>query len=411
MGVEPFCFAFSQCAPKPAETAPHTFGPHSIARTHIFLNRIFVPDADELEWYIPAGINLPDLQLPLTVIEQFEKSPLDLNGKRASQLLQKRRGRRRHRRRRQPSSSDSDSEGGNSDPDAPRKAARKARERETYKSAQFIEDSEEEYGRDIDAFFAREAELRKRTALSASAAAAAEGQQGQEEERRHRHLGTMRATGTKKRRRAQQPARGTSVAPRARAAKRRAVVSLSGTPGKDGEGEHGGINAVAAAPRRGSLSPAAASFDDDDDGGGDYDYDDDDGGGGGEGGDSGDDDDAERSSIVDRDATGRHRHSGSLEASKSHRPPRARPLYRRGTSLRASPAPDAMPSTPGADGGEEEEDDTMGPRPSMPSLRVADEDDLTRETKGGGGANNDGGGSGGGSGLRKGRLIISDEEE
>jgi replication fork protection complex subunit Tof1/Swi1 len=372
----------------------------SLARA--IVNRIFFffPDADELEWYIPAGINLPDLQLPLTVIEQFEKSPLDLNGKRASQLLQKRR-RRRRRRRRQPSSSDSDPEGGNSDSDAPRKAARKARERETYKSAQFIEDSEEEYERDIDAFFAREAELRKRTALSAAsvlvadASTAADGQQGQEQEQeqRHRHLGTMRATGTKKRRRAQ-PARGTSAAPKARAAKRRAVVSLSGTPGKDGEGEHGGINA-AAAPRRSPSS--AASFDDDDD--------DDDGGGGGDGGDSGDDG-AQRSSIDDRDV-GRHRHSDSLEVPRSHRP-RARPLYRRGTSLRASPAPDATPSMPGADGGEEEDDDAMGPRPSVSSLRVTDEDDLTRQTKGGGGG---GGGSGGGSSLRKGRLIISDEEE
>jgi len=376
---------------------------HSIACTRLcepyFL---FFPDTDELEWYIPAGINLPDLQLPLAVIEQFEKSPLDLNGKRASQLLQKRR--RRRRRRRQPSNSDSDSEGGNnSDSDAPRKG-KSARERETYKSAQFIEDSEGEYERDIDAFFAREAELRKRTALSAasvlvadaSAAAAADGQQ----EQWHRHLGTMRATGTKKRRRAQ-PARGTSAAPRARAAKRRAVVSLSGTPGMDGEGEHGGINA-AAAPRRSPSS--AASFDDDDD---------DDDGGGGDGG-------AQRSSIADRDA-GRHRHSDSLEAPKPHRP-RARPLYRRGTSLRASPAPDATPSTPGrgTDGGEDEDDDAIGPRPSASSLRVADEDHLTRQTKGsggggggggGGGANTDGGGSGGGSGLRKGRLIISDEEE
>lgn len=375
----------------------------SLART--FVNRIFFPDADELEWYIPAGIDLPDLQRPLTVIEQFEKSPLELNGKRASQLLQKRR--RPRRRRRQPSSSDSDEEGGSSDSDAPRKAARKARERETYKSAQFIEDSEGEYERDIDAFFAREAELRKRTALSA--ASAADGQQGQEQEQRHRHLGTMRATGTKKRRRAQ-PARGTSAAPRARAAKRRAVVSSSGTPGKDGEGEHGGINA-AAAPRRSPSS--AASFNDDDD--------DDDGGGrdGGDSGDDGEDDDgAQRSSIADRDA-GRHRHSDSLEAPKSHRP-RARPLYRRGTSLRASPAPDVTLSTPGrdTDGGEDEDDDAIGPRPSVSSLRVADEDDLTRQTKGGGGvgggggggANAGGGSSGGGSGLRKGRLIISDEE-
>jgi hypothetical protein len=38
--------------------------------------------------------------------------------------------------------------------------ARKARERENYMSAQFIEDSDEEYGRDIEGFFERKAALR-----------------------------------------------------------------------------------------------------------------------------------------------------------------------------------------------------------------------------------------------------------
>jgi len=63
----------------------------------------------------------------------------------------------------------------------------RAREREVYKSAQFIEDSDEEYGQDIDAFFVREAELRERTALAAVDSALG--------------TGTMRASGTKKRRR------------------------------------------------------------------------------------------------------------------------------------------------------------------------------------------------------------------
>jgi hypothetical protein len=395
------------------------------------------PDADELEWYIPAGINLPDLQQSLTVIEQFEKSPLDLDGKRASQLLQKKRRQRqrRRRRRRQPSSSDSeDGEGeSNDDSDAPRKA-RKARERETYKSAQFIEDSDEEYERDIDAFFAREAELRKRTALTAASVfaddSAADGQQGQE----HRHLGTMRATGTKKRRRAQVP-RDTSAAPRGRAAKRRAVVVSSRTPGKVGEGEqqllqqqqqlqqHGGINA-AGAPRRSPSTAAAASFFADggvgvvDDDGGDSGEDEEDE-------EDDDDDDAQRSSsIVDRDV-GRHRHADSLVAPESHRP-RARPLYRRGASLlRSSPTPDAVPSTTpvrGIDRGEdqdEDEEDAIGAPTSVSSLRVVgdedgdeDEEDLTRQTKGGsGGGGDSSGANAGGPGLRKGRLIISDDEE
>ncbi|TFY75534.1 hypothetical protein EWM64_g8480, partial [Hericium alpestre] len=46
-------------------------------------------DADELEWYIPAGILLADLQRGLSVITQFQATPLDLNGKRAQQLLSK----------------------------------------------------------------------------------------------------------------------------------------------------------------------------------------------------------------------------------------------------------------------------------------------------------------------------------
>src|SRR6266404_826990 len=58
------------------------------------------PDADELEWYIPAGISLRDLRQPLAVIEQFEKSPLDLGGKRASRLLRKKRRSRRQQRQR-----------------------------------------------------------------------------------------------------------------------------------------------------------------------------------------------------------------------------------------------------------------------------------------------------------------------
>ena len=152
------------------------------------------PDTDELEWYIPAGIGLPDLRRALAVIEQFEKAPLDLGGKRAAQLLRKkRRSRRRQRPRRTSADSDSDSDADSSEEedddneDEPKRKKARAREREAYKSAQFIEDSDEEYGQDIDAFFVREAELRERTALAAVDSALG--------------TGTMRASGTKKRRR------------------------------------------------------------------------------------------------------------------------------------------------------------------------------------------------------------------
>ncbi|OBZ77008.1 Topoisomerase 1-associated factor 1 [Grifola frondosa] len=138
-------------------------------------------DADELEWYIPAAILPSDMQRSLNVINQFLETPLDLQGKKASQLLGKKR-RRRTRRRRSPSLS----EDGNESDDAPRKKReKKTKEKQQYKSAQFIEDSDAEYG-DMEAFLEKEKALREKTAL----AAAATGQ-----------VATMKATGTKKRRR------------------------------------------------------------------------------------------------------------------------------------------------------------------------------------------------------------------
>jgi replication fork protection complex subunit Tof1/Swi1 len=134
---------------------------------------------------------LPDLRRVLAVIEQFEKAPLDLGGKRASQLLRKKKRRNRRRARQRPRAADSEgrsSDGEEEDEEQPSKARTvRAREREAYKSAQFIEDSDQEYGRDIDEFFVREAELRERTALAAVDSALG--------------TGTMRASGTKKRRR------------------------------------------------------------------------------------------------------------------------------------------------------------------------------------------------------------------
>ncbi|KAH8980680.1 timeless-domain-containing protein [Lactarius akahatsu] len=183
-------------------------------------------DADELEWYIPAGIGLPDLRRALAVIEQFEKTPLDLGGKRASQLLRKkRRNRRRQRQRPRHTSADSDgsnSSGGEEEDAQPSKArTAREREREAYKSAQFIEDSDEEYGHDIDAFFVHEAALRERTALAAVDSALG--------------TGTMRASGTKKRRRPRENNATTAadVAEGSRQVKRRAVLMPSQRAGSD----------------------------------------------------------------------------------------------------------------------------------------------------------------------------------
>jgi replication fork protection complex subunit Tof1/Swi1 len=142
------------------------------------------PDAEELEWYVPAASLPAELQRSLNVINQFLETPLDLGGKKAKELLSKK-TRRRRRTRRSPSPSDSDAD--SDDEAAPKKKReKKQKEKETYKSAQFIEDSEEEYG-DMDAFLEKERQLRERT----TAKAAAEGGM----------IGTMKATGTKKRRR------------------------------------------------------------------------------------------------------------------------------------------------------------------------------------------------------------------
>ncbi|KAI0251523.1 timeless protein-domain-containing protein [Lactifluus subvellereus] len=315
-------------------------------------------DADELEWYIPAGINLPDLQRSLTVIEQFEETPFDLQGNRASQLLVKKR-RQRRRRRKARTSSD-----GDEDEDAAPCKARKAREHETYKSAQFIEDSDEEYGRDIDDFFVREAELRKRTALAAVDSAL--------------NVGTMRPTGTKKRRRAQ-PSPGTA---KGRGAKRRAVQSTvgPGTPGGDGDGGYGG-NSAAEPTHRSSPSSSSSSSDQDND-------DDDD--------DDGVDDSDGLSFHADRDAASRRRF-GTLVTANVRRP-KARPRYR-GAPDGEAHAPDSTLHNPGGDKDEDGARRLASATQSMSPRMDDDDGDYNRGRQ----ASNS-------TGLRKGRLIISDEE-
>ncbi|THH04072.1 hypothetical protein EW145_g5791 [Phellinidium pouzarii] len=138
-------------------------------------------NADELEWYVPAAILPSDLQSSLVIINQFLETPLDLGDKKASQMLSKK---TRRRRRRRAASDDEDSarELGSDDEEPRKKRERKKKEQQQYKSAQFIEDSDAEYGND-EAFWAHERALRERTELLA-----AEGKSG-----------TMHATGTKKR--------------------------------------------------------------------------------------------------------------------------------------------------------------------------------------------------------------------
>ncbi|KXN83811.1 Topoisomerase 1-associated factor 1 [Leucoagaricus sp. SymC.cos] len=124
-------------------------------------------DEEELQWYIPAAILPSDLQGILNVFDQFLETPFDLGGKKASSLLAKKR--RRRRQRAPPSDTEESAELEDDEPRGKRKEKKK-KEEVQYKSAQFIEDSDEEYG-DMDAFLEKEKALRDRVALAGAEAA------------------------------------------------------------------------------------------------------------------------------------------------------------------------------------------------------------------------------------------------
>ncbi|KAI0293651.1 timeless protein-domain-containing protein [Multifurca ochricompacta] len=382
-------------------------------------------NVEELEWFIPAGIPLSDLQRSLAVIEQFEQSPLDLGGKRASQLLSKKRGRGQRKRRLGSTSGSSDQEGeagnnkgkSNSDEEdeenAPRKA-RKEREQKAYKSAQFIEDSDEEYEQDIDEFFAREAELRERTALAAVDSAL------NNDGNNNNKIGNMRTTGTKKRRRATQQ---TDDVVKTRVAKRRAVDAdmppgeleipseSSSSGGRKGGGENDTATAMAAAAvstpgeaYRSSLSPS------------------------GGGGILGSDDNRIGTSEALR---------LSKSKSKSKSKPKPRPRYRGDLAAFSSAAVVVDGTTLTGDAyippdtikrkGPEDRYRTLPPSPPPPhrqrrSIEKDDPENQSHKTDDdSGGGSGSGSGSGGGTGTegsrsrrmivrvgRKGRLVLSD---
>lgn len=138
-----------------------------------------VIDTEEPQWYVPQAIVPSELKTVLNVIDQYLENPFNLDGKKASELLSKK-SRRRRRRRSPTPESDGD---GEERPKKTKKDKRK-KEQEQYKSAARIEDSDEEYG-DLEAFLEKEKVLRERTAKASEGG----------------RLGTMKATGTKKRQR------------------------------------------------------------------------------------------------------------------------------------------------------------------------------------------------------------------
>ncbi|KAG6865098.1 hypothetical protein C0991_005153 [Blastosporella zonata] len=141
-------------------------------------------DVDEPQWYVPKDIAPADLRSTLTVINQFLATPIDLEGKKAAELFGKKR--RRRRRPSPPSESGDDAVLDDDEPKRKRKEKKK-KEKEIYKSAQFIEDSDEEYG-DIEAFLEKEKGMRERAQQVAASLGGVQ-------------IGTMKSHGTKKRRR------------------------------------------------------------------------------------------------------------------------------------------------------------------------------------------------------------------
>ncbi|KAF5391610.1 hypothetical protein D9757_002428 [Collybiopsis confluens] len=174
---------------------------------------IMEEDADELEWYVPAAILPAELGNIIIVIKQFLDTPFNLEGKKASQLLSKKARRKRRLRVPSPDSEEDVSfaddagdggEGGerhkrkkkknkdreNGDDNKERRRREKKKKEEIqYKSAQFIEDSDAEYGGDnMSTFFEMEKVRRERT-------------QKRADEMGEGKSGAMKSTGTKKRRR------------------------------------------------------------------------------------------------------------------------------------------------------------------------------------------------------------------
>ena len=172
-------------------------------------------DEDELQWYIPAAILPSELQGMLNVINEFLKTPFNLDGKKAISLLSKKR--RRHRRA--PSAESQENAEVEDDEPRTRRKEKKKKEKEQYKSAQFIEDSDEEYG-DMHEFLEKEKKLRNRVALAGAAAAS----------QAVRPLG-MRAHGMKKRK------RGKKSASLKQSMRKGKVLELSDSSNSDGKRE------------------------------------------------------------------------------------------------------------------------------------------------------------------------------
>ncbi len=107
-------------------------------------------DASLLAWHVPRGILPENLEASARIIEQFLREPFDLDGENAQDMLRKKR-KKPVRRRRSPSL-DGDGE--------TVRRPQKQTEVQHFKSAAFIDDSDDDEEADRE-FFAREAQRRE----------------------------------------------------------------------------------------------------------------------------------------------------------------------------------------------------------------------------------------------------------
>ncbi|KAJ7056867.1 timeless protein-domain-containing protein [Mycena amicta] len=206
----------------------------------------------EAQWFVGKDVPPADLQRTLKVVEQFLNTPINLQGKKASELLTKTSQRRRapvtsssssdsgdaetsssaadsdgegegkKRKKKKKKRGDGDDGGGDASDGERRKRKQKQKPKKPppeFKSAQFIEDSDEEYGA-MDEFLAREKEMRERIEKMATETGKSAG---------------MRETGTKKRKKKE----GTEGAKGAKGRKKRKRGDSEdgGAPAKDSDAE------------------------------------------------------------------------------------------------------------------------------------------------------------------------------
>ncbi len=119
-------------------------------------------ESEQLFWYVPRSVMPESLEASARIIEQFLREPFDLDGEDAADMLRRKR-KKPVRRRRSPSVA--------SDGEVRSNRPGKQAEVQQYKSAAFIEDSDEDEERDR-AFFAKEAERRARYRTPTSTAPA-----------------------------------------------------------------------------------------------------------------------------------------------------------------------------------------------------------------------------------------------